>query len=80
MPGRIAQKATQVLSVPTIGFGAGPLCDGQVLLLTEMLGLSEGDGAEGPKRYAELGAEVREAVARYAQEVRGGLYPGAEQG
>lgn len=80
MPGRIAQKVTHVLSIPTIGFGAGPLCDGQVLVLTDMLGLSESDGAGGPKRYAELGAEVRETVARYAQEVRSGLYPGAGQG
>lgn len=80
MPGRIAQKVTHVLSIPAIGFGAGPLCDGQVLVLTDMLGLSAGDGAAGPKRYAELGAEVREAVARYAQEVRVGLYPGAGDG
>ena len=78
MPGRIAQKVTHVLSIPTIGIGAGPLCDGQVLVLPDMLGLTEGDGPGYPKRYAELGREVREAVARYAQEVRGGLYPGAE--
>ena len=78
MPGRIAQKVTHVLSIPTIGIGAGPLCDGQVLMLMEMLGLSGGDGPGGAKRYADLGAEVREAVARFAQEVRGGLFPGAE--
>lgn len=77
MPGRIAGKATHVLSVPTIGHGAGPLCDGQVLVLPEMLGLT-GDRPGSPRRYAELGAAVREAVARFAQEVRGGLYPGAE--
>ena len=78
MPGRIAQKVTHVLSIPTIGIGAGPLCDGQVLVLTEMLGLSGDAGPGDPKRYAELGREVREAVARFAQEVRGGVYPGAE--
>lgn len=78
MPGRIAQKVTHVLSIPTIGFGAGPLCDGQVLVLPEMLGLTEGDGTAPSKRYAELDTGVREAVARFAQEVRGGLFPGAE--
>jgi 3-methyl-2-oxobutanoate hydroxymethyltransferase len=66
------------MGLPTIGIGAGPACDGQVLVLHDMLGLNEGCSPKFLKRYAELGASVREAVRAYATEVRGGTYPAKE--
>ncbi len=78
MPERIAEKVTHVLSIPTIGIGAGPHCGGQVLVLHDMLGMNESFEPRFLKRYAELGAEVRSAVSRYAEDVRTGAYPGPE--
>ena len=78
MPERIAEKVTHVLSIPTIGIGAGARCSGQVLVLHDMLGLNEPFSPRFLKRYAELGAEVRSAVSNYAHEVRTGAYPGPE--
>jgi len=78
MPALIAQRLTAALAVPTIGIGAGPRCDGQVLVLHDMLGLNEGFAPRFLKRYAELGAEVQDAVSRYAEEVRKGEFPGPE--
>ena len=78
MPERIAEKVTHVLSIPTIGIGAGPHCGGQVLVLHDMLGMNESFNPRFLKRYADLGAEVRAAVSRYAEEVRAGAYPGPE--
>ena len=78
MPERIAEKVTHVLSIPTIGIGAGSHCSGQVLVLHDMLGMNESFKPRFLKRYAELGAEVRSAVSRYAEEVRTGAYPGPE--
>ncbi len=78
MPGRIAEKVTQVLEIPTIGIGAGPRCGGQVLVLHDMLGLNESFNPRFLKRYAELGREVRRAVAAYAADVRRGDFPGPE--
>ena len=80
MPTAAARRVTEAVSVPTIGIGAGPDCDGQVLVLHDMLGLNEGFSARFLKRYAELGKATREAVARYAEEVRAGSYPAAEHG
>ena len=78
MPALIAQRLTASLAVPTIGIGAGPRCDGQVLVLHDMLGLNEGFSPRFLKHYAELGGEVRGAVSRYADEVRKGTFPGPE--
>lgn len=78
MPALIAQRLTAGLAVPTIGIGAGPRCDGQVLVLHDMLGLNEGFSPRFLKHYAELGGEVRGAVSRYADEVRNGTFPGPE--
>ena len=78
MPGAAAERVTESVSVPTIGIGAGPGCDGQVLVLHDMLGLNEGFNPKFLKRYAEVGAAVTDAVARYGDEVRTGAYPGPE--
>ncbi|HEU4569144.1 MAG TPA: 3-methyl-2-oxobutanoate hydroxymethyltransferase [Gemmatimonadales bacterium] len=78
MPKGLARKVTDKLQIPTIGIGAGPDCDGQVLVLHDMLGLNEGFAPKFLKKYADLAGQVREAAESYAAEVRGGVYPGAE--
>jgi 3-methyl-2-oxobutanoate hydroxymethyltransferase len=78
LPGHVAQRMTAAVGVPTIGIGAGVGCDGQVLVLHDMLGLNEGFAPKFLKRYAELAGAVREAVRRYGDEVRAGRYPGPE--
>ena len=76
VPGPVAAAVSAAVAVPTIGIGAGPHCDGQVLVLHDMLGLNEGFTPKFLKRYAELGRAVREAVGQFADEVRQGAYPG----
>jgi 3-methyl-2-oxobutanoate hydroxymethyltransferase len=78
IPTELARVITARLAIPTIGIGAGPCCDGQVLVVNDMLGL---DGEFRPKfvkRFAQLGASVGEAVAAYVTEVRGGEFPAEE--
>ena len=75
----IAGKITRMLSIPTIGIGAGPECDGQVLVTYDLLGLYDAFRPKYVKRYAELGAEIRRAVGQYCEEVRGGRFPTGEQ-
>ena len=78
MPAAVAQRVTEAVAVPTIGIGAGPGCDGQVLVLHDLLGLTQDFNPKFLKRYAELGEAVCDAVSRYAAEIRGGEYPDAE--
>jgi len=78
MPAPVARRVSEAVSIPTIGIGAGPHCDGQVLVLHDMLGLNESFAPKFLKRYAELGSAVRGAVTEYAAEVRDGEYPGEE--
>ncbi len=78
VPAVIAQRVTAATSIPTIGIGSGRRCDGQVLVLHDLLGLGEAADARCAKRYADLGAEVRAAVSSYADEVRRGVFPGPE--
>ncbi len=78
IPAPLASQITKSLTIPTIGIGAGPACDGQVLVLHDMLGLNDRFAAKFVKRYAALAADVREAVQLYAAEVREGRYPGPE--
>jgi 3-methyl-2-oxobutanoate hydroxymethyltransferase len=78
VPAPLASQITRALTIPTIGIGAGPACDGQVLVLPDMLGLNEHFTAKFVKRYAALAEDVREAVTLYAAEVREGRYPGPE--
>ncbi len=78
VPAPLASQITKALTIPTIGIGAGPACDGQVLALPDMLGLNDRFAAKFVKRYAALAADVREAVELYAAEVREGRYPGPE--
>jgi 3-methyl-2-oxobutanoate hydroxymethyltransferase len=75
VPRRLAADISSRLTIPTIGIGAGNGCDGQVLVLHDMLGLNEEFAPRFLKRYAELAAEVRTAVSHYAADVRSGVYP-----
>ncbi len=79
VPDVLAERVTAVLEVPTIGIGAGPSCDGQVLVLHDLLGMSKGRPPKFVRRYAEIGDLVVEAVGRYASDVRTGAFPGDEE-
>ena len=71
----LGEEITSSLQVPTIGIGAGPGCDGQVLVLHDMLGLSFGKQARFVRPYANLRDTITDAVSRYADDVRSGTYP-----
>lgn len=77
VPAPLAERVTGALGIPTIGIGSGSGCDGQVLVLHDMLGLNEGFKAKFLKRYAQLADDVRAAVRAYADEVRDRRYPDA---
>jgi 3-methyl-2-oxobutanoate hydroxymethyltransferase len=78
MPSDLATKVTQALRIPTIGIGAGPGTDGQVLVFHDMLGLTTGKAPKFVKRYANLADEISQAAARYIDEVGNGTFPGPE--
>jgi 3-methyl-2-oxobutanoate hydroxymethyltransferase len=78
VPAGVAGKISRSLTIPTIGIGAGPECDGQVLVLPDLLGLNDRFAPKFLKRYAELAGEVRQAVGCFAEEVRSGRFPDAE--
>ena len=78
VPAALASQITKALTIPTIGIGAGPACDGQVLVLHDMLGLNDQFSAKFVKKYAALAEDVREAARLFAAEVREGRYPGPE--
>jgi 3-methyl-2-oxobutanoate hydroxymethyltransferase len=78
IPTELARIVTSQLSIPTIGIGAGPHCDGQVLVLNDLLGLDDAFTPRFVKRFAELGKAVQGAVSAYAAEVRAGTFPAEE--
>ena len=78
VPAPLASQITKARTIPTIGIGAGPACDGQVLVLHDMLGLNDQFSAKFVKKYAALAEDVREAARVFAAEVREGRYPGPE--
>jgi 3-methyl-2-oxobutanoate hydroxymethyltransferase len=78
VPAPLAARVTAALAIPTIGIGSGAACDGQVLVLHDMLGLNEQFKARFVKRYANLAEDVRGAVRAFAEDVRTGRYPDAE--
>jgi 3-methyl-2-oxobutanoate hydroxymethyltransferase len=79
IPTEIAAKITGDLRIPTIGIGAGAGCDGQVLVINDLLGLTAGRVAKFVKPYADLRSVVSEAVVTYRDEVRAGSFPGTKQ-
>ena len=78
VPEGLAARITKALTIPTIGIGAGAACDGQVLVVDDMLGLFTDFRPKFVKRYAELGKAADEAIAGYAAEVRSRAFPAAE--
>ncbi len=75
VPWEVAEIITERLTVPTIGIGSGPACDGQVLVYHDLLGLEPAVLLKHTKRYAEAGELIQAALGRYAAEVRAGVFP-----
>jgi len=80
IPAPIAARITASVPIPTIGIGAGPDCDGQVLVIHDVLGLFERFRPRFVKQYAQLGQEMLKALTQYREEVEQGLFPGPEHG
>lgn len=78
VPADLAHRITDAVSIPTIGIGAGPECDGQVLVCYDLLGMVRDLKPKFVKRYAELGDAVVSATRAFAEEVRSGAFPAAE--
>jgi 3-methyl-2-oxobutanoate hydroxymethyltransferase len=78
IPPDVAEHVTADVSIPTIGIGAGAACDGQVLVCTDLLGMTRDHAPKFAKRYAELGDAIVDAVKLYVAEVRGGAFPAPE--
>ena len=75
VPEELAALITERISIPTIGIGAGPSCDGQVLVFHDLLGLYDGHTAKFVRRYANVGDDMRAAIAKYLEDVRSGRFP-----
>lgn len=78
IPSDVARRVTESVSVPTIGIGAGPHCDGQVLVINDMLGIGGGTYPKFVKRYANLREEMSRAVRAFAEDVESGRFPDRE--
>jgi 3-methyl-2-oxobutanoate hydroxymethyltransferase len=79
VPDEVAKLVTDAVDVPTVGIGAGPHCDGQVLVYHDLLGLEDRVRPKFVRRYAELGAESVEALKAYADDVRSGRFPADDE-
>ena len=78
VPAELATQITGKLTIPTVGIGAGPNCDAQVLVWQDMAGLTSGKTAKFVKRFGDVGAELRRAATQYAEEVATGAFPAEE--
>lgn len=78
IPAELAAIITEQIPVPTIGIGAGPHCDGQTVVSTDLLGIESPLFLKFAKRYAELGSEIQAAFASYVEETQSGVFPGPE--
>ena len=79
IPAKLADKVSKELEIPTIGIGAGPECDGQVLVLHDMLGITKDFSPRFLRRYADLGGVIDDAVREYIEDVRQGSFPNSEE-
>jgi 3-methyl-2-oxobutanoate hydroxymethyltransferase len=79
IPSELGAEVSRALHVPTIGIGAGPDCDGQVLVLHDLIGLSFGKPARFVRRYADVAGTMREAIRSFGDDVRAGRYPSAAE-
>ncbi|MGB3484704.1 MAG: 3-methyl-2-oxobutanoate hydroxymethyltransferase [Mycobacterium sp.] len=78
VPAELATQITGKLTIPTVGIGAGPNCDAQVLVWQDMAGMTSGRTAKFVKRFADVGGELRRAATQYASEVSSGTFPAEE--
>jgi 3-methyl-2-oxobutanoate hydroxymethyltransferase len=78
VPARVSARISEALSVPSIGIGSGPGCDGQVLVLHDLIGLYQGRSARFVRRYADVGGTIKDALERFAADVRAGAFPEEE--
>lgn len=78
IPSDVAKRVTESVNVPTIGIGAGPHCDGQVLVINDLLGIGGGPYPKFVKRYANLREDITRAVRAYAAEVESGAFPDSD--
>ncbi|TMB34055.1 MAG: 3-methyl-2-oxobutanoate hydroxymethyltransferase [Deltaproteobacteria bacterium] len=78
MPGELSAEISRALTIPVIGIGAGSGCDGQVLVIYDLLGMNPEFSPKFVKRYLDLGVLIRDAVARYNDDVKHGVFPGPE--
>ena len=79
VPSEVAKQVTEGLHIPTIGIGAGPYCDGQVLVLQDMLGAQPQFKARFVRHYADLAGTIQEAVQNFTRDVHSGAFPTAEE-
>ena len=79
IPAELATKVSQSLSIPTIGIGAGGGCDGQVLVLQDMLGINKGFTPRFLRRYADLGTVIEDAVGNYIKDVKSSDFPNEKE-
>lgn len=79
IPADLAKAVSEKLTIPTIGIGAGPDCDGQVLVLHDMLGITKDFSPRFLRRYADVGEMVDGAVKQYIVDVRGGDFPSDDE-
>jgi len=79
VPLELGREITEALRIPTIGIGAGIHCDGQVLVLHDLIGMSFGKQARFVRRYAETGETIRNAITAFREDVRAGRYPSEEE-
>jgi len=78
VPAPVAARITEEVTIPTLGIGSGPACDGQILGWHDLVGLYDGRPARFVKRYADVGDQIQSALERFAAEVRSGAFPAEE--
>ncbi|HRP02751.1 MAG TPA: 3-methyl-2-oxobutanoate hydroxymethyltransferase [Candidatus Kapabacteria bacterium] len=79
IPAELGKSITETLSIPTIGIGAGPYCDGQILVYTDMLGLTVDFNPRFVRKYAELNNEIKDAVKQFGDDVRNSEFPSIKE-
>ncbi|MBN2543500.1 3-methyl-2-oxobutanoate hydroxymethyltransferase [bacterium] len=79
IPAELGEKITKTVSIPTIGIGAGPACDGQILVVNDMLGFFEGMNLKFVRKYANLNDIIRQAVREYSKDVKSGAFPSKDE-
>ena len=79
IPRELAKKVSEAISIPTIGIGAGPDCDGQVLVLHDLLGITMDFSPRFLRRYLNLADEIDGAIKNYCSDVRSGDFPNSEE-